>query len=124
MASFPVPGAPGGRLDGPPPTPGVPQPSFASLVGPGGGPPPESALAEATPNVPQEAVSGVMKMGQAIDQAILALATSVPAGSREFSQARDLLKRGLAKFLASAASPGGPPSMTGTGFPGGIETGP
>lgn len=73
------------------------------------------------PAVPQEALQGVLRMGMELDKAIQALASSVPAGAQEFSQARDLLKKGLSKFLASASA-GAPPSMTGNSFPGG--TGP
>lgn len=120
MASYPIPGVNASPLDGPPPSGQVPQPSFSSF-GAAGQPqaPPDDPNAQMDPAVPQEAMQGVLQFALAVDKAILALAQSVPAGSQEFTQARQLIKDGLAKFMASASGTA-PPTMTGNDFPGGL----
>jgi len=102
-------------LDGPPPSPvNGGMPSVSALAGPA----PSGGMGSGVGGAGGgEAVQGILAMGQQLDQAVLALSQAIPVASAEFSQARELIKQGLAKFLTTASQMG-PPSLTGGSFPG------
>lgn len=96
-------------LDSPPPNPvNSPMPGMGALM-------PEMG---ATPTG-GENVDGLIMLGSEIDKSLMSLASAGLEGSREFNQARDLIKAGLAKVLQVRAT--GSPSMQTSGgarFPG------
>lgn len=113
---IPVGGPPGGPpgqppLDSAPPAPPPP----GGLVSPGGlpgMPSPQDRM--------QEEAKQVTNVGSEIDMALKALSQVVGPGAAEIGQARQLIKTGIAKYLAQAGTAGSaPPTATGETFPGG-----
>lgn len=73
-------------------------------------------------------MSGIMMLGQKVDEAIMALATALPAQAGTFGQASELVKNGIAQALQSqpgggpaqgGGAPAGATTQSGTQFPGG-----
>ena len=81
------------------------------------GPPP---AADAPGGGPQDALKGVVNMGMEIDQLLMSMAqTFGQQGGQEISQARMLIKQGLAKFASGMGASAPSPTSTGNSFPGG-----
>lgn len=111
------------QLDGPPPSPVV-SPAAASesskmqmLTGgaaPGqpGGPTGPGARPSGAPDL-----SGIMMLGQKVDEALMSLAQALPAQAGIFGQASELLKNAIAQALQSQPGGGGP--VGGAGGPAG-----
>lgn len=124
------------QLDGPPPSP-VTSPPAASNVSklgmltggaapgqPGG---PSGTGAPAGPSAAPD-LTGVMALGQKLVEAILSLASALPAQAGIFDQARELIENAIAQGLQSqgatrgamSGSPSGAAStQAGPQFPGG-----
>jgi hypothetical protein len=74
-------------------------------------------------------LSGIMMLGQKVEEALMSLATALPAQAGTFNQAAELLKNGIAQALQSqpgggptaggGAAPAGAVSQAGPQFPGG-----
>lgn len=127
---------PGGpqQLDGPPPSP-VTSPAAASNVsrlamltggaapgqgGPPGasGPPGPGGMPGSVRSSGQPDLSGVMALGQKISEAILSLASALPAQAGIFDQARELIENAVAQAMQGQAGAGGAMS----GAPSGAAT--
>lgn len=113
------------QLDGPPPSP-VTSPPAASessqmkmLTGgaapgqPGG---PGAGQPAGAPDM-----SGIMMLGQKIEEALLSLAQALPAQGGIFGQAAELLKNGIAQAMQSQPG-GGAGTQPGGGAPAGSVT--
>lgn len=127
MASMPPgnpPGPPGSPtpggtpLDGPPPSPAMP------AGAPGSGTPMMSQQGQEGGG--REALDMLMQSSAGLDQFISSLAQTFPMASEEFGAAREALKAGYAKVLASAGqAPGGSsPTPPRTPLPGGSMSSP
>lgn len=104
--------APPPILDQPPPNPTSPSAQFGGV--PAGPVPGTPDAGEGDP------AAAIAKAGSMVDQAIEALMQMAPAGSAELGQARNLIKQGLAKELASQGqAPASSPTATGASFQGG-----
>lgn len=107
-------GAPPGaapQAPGAPPGPGGPMPPGGGGIpggGPGGG----------------NDVSGVLMLGQKLDEAILSLAQVMPGQAGQLDQARELVANAVAQFLQNnpgmgGTAPGGSVTQAGNQYPGG-----
>lgn len=111
-----APGAAGGQLDRPPPSPEVP-------AGSPGSPQPLMSGPEGAEG--QDGVDQLVKMVAGLDNFLLELARSLPAGAEDFNMARENIKRGAAKSLAAIGqTPATGPAAAGSQFPGGGFSGP
>ena len=69
---------------------------------------------------PQSKSRAVVMMGAEIDRALLGMAQVMPDSSEELTQARQLIQRGIGKFLAAQGqAPSTSATATGAQFPGG-----
>lgn len=121
------------QLDGPPPSP-VTSPPAASessqmkmLTG-GAAPGQPGGPGSGQGSAPD--MSGIMMLGQKIEEALLSLAQALPAQGGIFGQAAELLKNGIAQAMQSqpggaggvqpgGGAPAGSVTQAGNQFPGG-----
>ena len=73
----------------------------------------------------QQGVSTLIKVAAGLDEMLLNMARTLPAGAEDFGVAREALKRGVAKSLSAIGqTPATSPTAAGTQFPGGGFSGP
>ena len=111
MAS-PIPGSVQ-RLDTPPPSPANPPGTDSAPTPPGAGPPGSPMPSSDSP------MKAIAAMGMTIDQALTNLAKASPNSVPEFSQAKKLIAKGVAKLLQATQSTGSSPTSVGPQFTGG-----
>jgi hypothetical protein len=104
------------QLDAPPPSPVTSPPAARESSQLGlltGGAPPMSGMA-GPPGMPQGPdLSGVMALGQKIDEAILTIASVMPEIAGQLDQARELIANAVAGFLQNQGSAPGVPGVPG-----------
>ena len=108
------------QLDAPPPSPVTSPPAAreSTKLGmlTGGAPPmPGAGGSGGMPGMGSSApdLSGVMALGQKIDEALLALADVMPESAGQFDQARELVANGVASYLQKQGSTPGVPGVPG-----------
>lgn len=74
------------------------------------------------PGLPQDAMTGVLQMGQQLTEQIKGLAQNVPLMAPKLMQANTLIEQALADFITGAAGAGAVP-MGGQATPGAFSTG-
>lgn len=120
-----------GNLDGPPPSPAT-DPMAAQE----GGASPDAVaglVAGRVPGVPQGPdMSGLMMLGNKLDEGLLTLATAAPLIGPDIEQIRAMLANAMGRFAAQSGGEGGmggrmpaPPPVTQAGpqFPGSTSAG-